>query len=500
MYDYLNDNKVAVYFNEKLKSYPQKGPYNPSQVYPEYQLDKGQISKDNNEVYDAVRNLLNTLKMDNENFDKVNWNPFKEIIKPGEKVVIKPNFVLDKHSRGGEIDAVLTHPSIIRAVVDYVYIALKGQGEIIIGDAPQADADWDNLLNVTELETIKKLYKGEKGFNINILDYRQLKFVYINKMLTKDSRITLDGDPSGYTDFNLGNLSEFDKIESFEKLYGADYDRNETRKHHNKGIHEYCISNTILTADVVISLAKMKTHRKGGVTLNLKNLVGINGNKNYLPHFRIGTPEDGGDEYMQLNKQQKTALYSQRFFIDKFLAKPNYIKDTLYKLALKSYKLLEPIFFRKVDSKQIEGGGSWYGNDTVWRMVVDLNKILIYGDTQGNLFDKPQRKFFNIVDGIMAGEGEGPLVPDTKICGILAGGVNFLLVDLVLIRIMGFDFNKIPIYANSLFLKNYKLTNVKQEETKVCSNINIIEDYINKKDYHFKAPSKWKGHIELLND
>lgn len=123
-------------------------------------------------------------------------------------------------------------------------------------------------------------------FSFELLDYRQLRFVYDeNGMLGNNSRLSLDGDPNGYTVFDLGKNSAFEGLENIENIYGADYDRSETLKHHSGGKHEYCISGTILKADVFISLPKMKTHRKSGATLNLKNLVGCNGNKNYLPHF-----------------------------------------------------------------------------------------------------------------------------------------------------------------------------------------------------------------------
>ena len=50
-------------------------------------------------------------------------------------------------------------------------------------------------------------------------------------------------------------------------------------------------------ADVVISLPKMKTHKKTGVTLSIKNFVGITADKNYLPHHTWGSPKHGGDDY-----------------------------------------------------------------------------------------------------------------------------------------------------------------------------------------------------------
>jgi hypothetical protein len=53
----------------------------------------------------------------------------------------------------------------------------------------------------------------------------------------------------------------------------------------------------VLSADLVVNLPKLKTHKKTGVTLALKNLVGINGDKNWLPHHSQGSVEKGGDEY-----------------------------------------------------------------------------------------------------------------------------------------------------------------------------------------------------------
>ena len=47
--------------------------------------------------------------------------------------------------------------------------------------------------------------------------------------------------------------------------------------------------------------------------------------------------------------------------------------------------------------------GNWHGNDTTWRMVLDLNRALRYGDGVGVLHDEPQRRYFSVVDGIIAG-------------------------------------------------------------------------------------------------
>ena len=67
--------------------------------------------------------------------------------------------------------------------------------------------------------------------------------------------------------------------------------------HQHAGRHEYAISRSPLEADVFISIPKLKTHKKCGITVNLKGLVGINANKNWLPHYSFGAPEDGGDQF-----------------------------------------------------------------------------------------------------------------------------------------------------------------------------------------------------------
>ena len=69
---------------------------------------------------------------------------FEGAIFPGDRVVIKPNFVRNWHPDGKDIFSVITHPSIIRAAVDLAYQAMKGEGRIIIADAPNGDTDFGN--------------------------------------------------------------------------------------------------------------------------------------------------------------------------------------------------------------------------------------------------------------------------------------------------------------------------------------------------------------------
>src|SRR6202022_4659538 len=128
-------------------SYPLQAPFHPSERFPEYSFRESSLEP--NEVYAAVRELLKTLRLDVDHYGLKEWNPLGEIISPGDKVVIKPNFVMDRHYTGGDYDSVVTHGSVIRAIIDFVTIALQRVGHIIIADAPMLDNDFQKIVHRT---------------------------------------------------------------------------------------------------------------------------------------------------------------------------------------------------------------------------------------------------------------------------------------------------------------------------------------------------------------
>jgi len=140
-----NHNSVAIYKEEDL--YPVRAPFHPFERYPEYPAEDI-LSESNNTAYSQVRNALHLLELDKSNFGQAAWNPLGDLIEPGDYVLLKPNLICESHSsRQNEWEQVITHPSIIRAVLDYVLIALKGKGELSIADVQQADSDCDEKLD-----------------------------------------------------------------------------------------------------------------------------------------------------------------------------------------------------------------------------------------------------------------------------------------------------------------------------------------------------------------
>ena len=229
------------------------------------------------------------------------------------------------------------------------------------------------------------------------------------------------GDPAGYVVVDLGEESAFVGMPHPERIYGADYDRSETVRHHSEARHEYLISKTVLDADVVVHVPKLKTHKRVGVTLNAKGMVGINGDKNWIAHFRVGPPSAGGDEYPdELRAAAKARNRAAGWAKSRLLVSGSRSSERLFNVVHGTYRLLKPVLgplrFPEQGDEMPEGG-NWHGNDTAWRMTADLARVVLFADSSGEMQREPQRRFVSIVDGIVAGEGTGPLAPDPKPCG-----------------------------------------------------------------------------------
>ena len=179
---------------------------------------------------------------------------------------------------------------------------------------------------------------------------------------------------------NVGKDSSLCEVDNYEDKYAiTNYDLREMHKHHNTNKHEYMIPDDILTADVIINVPKPKAHRKAGITACLKNFVGANSKKEFLPHHRNGSTKTGGDEYPEQNvfKNAESSLKNY-----------SYTKNPIIALTRKILR-----FEMRITRKDRFLEGSWYGNDTIWRTVLDINKIILYADKKGTLKDKKQKNY-----------------------------------------------------------------------------------------------------------
>jgi len=374
-----------------------------------------------------------------------------------------------------------------------VYIALQGKGRIVIADAPQNDADFDEIRRIAGLDEIQRFYRRYAEFDVEVYDLRPERARKVDGVIVGHEK--LPGDPAGYVKVDLGRDSAFYEISHLcHLLYGAEYDASELRKHHHDDVHEYLISKTILDADCIINLPKLKTHKKTGITVSMKNLVGINGNKNWLPHHREGTPRQGGDQFADdafRHRIERSLMGSFRRIFP--------LLGPLRGVMARPLKALGSGLFGDTNTNTIRSG-NWYGNDTTWRMVIDLNRILLYSDTQGNLQERPAREVFCIVDGIVGGEGNGPLDPVPKPAGLIVAGRNPVAVDLACARLMGFDYRLLSVLRKAMSGHRLPLCTHGYDEVVCTSNDPELHCRLTDMTYAglgFQPHFGWRDHIAL---
>jgi uncharacterized protein (DUF362 family) len=155
-----------------------------------------------------------------ESYEKayqVVWDGLK-LLSPavrGKSVLLKPNLV--EYSATAPIN---THPTIIAAAVDSLY--RLGAATVTVGEGPGHVRDTELLLE-------------ECGLRSALREVGRTRFVDLN-------------------------YDEVHRVKTTTRL---------------TGLSELWLPRTVLAADVLISMPKIKTHHWAGVTLSMKNLFGV---------------------------------------------------------------------------------------------------------------------------------------------------------------------------------------------------------------------------------
>ena len=449
--------------------------FSPHIKYPEYPFSVDTISSQPNEVYDMIRNSLYGLGLDAENFGNGNWNPLGYYVKQGAKILIKPNWVNHVNPVGG-LDCTVTHPSIIRCIVDYCVIA--GANIIEIGDAPIQSCKFDFLMEQFGYNILFDFLR-KKGINILVTDFRvKITKRILKRILLQKKNPNIDKDK--LIEFDLKEHSFFSNIDKQRYRIG-DYDDHLLNLRHNNNSHKYLLHKSGFESDLIINLPKPKTHRFAGITAAQKNFIGICSDKEYLPHYRIGAPDFGGDEtdkstvfgkiISELNQRRYKAVGNQNIPLQLFYGGIQYVVYGLKK-----------IFF---NDQYING--LWHGNDTIWRTTLDINLILRYGNIDGSInFNSLPRNILSIGDLIIGGENAGPIKSSPKPMGVILLSDNCAIFDYVFCKMIKFDYNQIPTVKNSIC--NNLLFNYSLDKHKVKSNVDFFNN-VSLNDIIF--PDEW---------
>ena len=383
---------------------------------------------------------------------------FARVIPEGARVLVKPNLVAHANQGPWGIEPLVTHQSLIRAAV---VEALRARpSEVVVGDAPLQGCDFAEMLRRMRLDAWADDLKRSAPEFKGVRDFRRTTSVFVGGVRVADE----NRQPADrFVLFDLGDASLLEPITDGQESFRVTcYDPRMLARTHAPGRHQYLVAREVIEADVIINLPKLKTHKKAGITCALKNLIGINGNKEYLPHHRIGGAETGGDCYPGGSRIKGTL----EFFADRQNTTDSFAIAKMWRgLSLPLFRTLRML------GESLDLEGSWSGNDTIWRTCLDLNRILLYGRADGTLADTPQRKVIHIVDAVVAGHGDGPLAPQPLALGLLLAGSNAAAVDWAGAHLLGYDPSKISIARESFNEFRWPLTRFAPRDITVSGSV-----------------------------
>lgn len=434
----IRDRQVVVGHDPSLLSYPSEAPFHPSEPFPELQAVGCPLGAEPNGVFHLVRSCLEALDLDPGRRGTPAWNPLGELVRPGDRVLVKINLVVDSHELGeAGLQATVVHGSVLRALLEYLALALGGRGVVTVADSPIKETDFARALDRSGCAAAIAHLAG-RGLVVRALDLRDYATERDARGVMRGHR-PLAGDPDGYVVFNLGDESFFadPAVDPTLLRSTAEYYTSKCRDAHDHLNHRYSVARAVIDADVLISLAKLKVHRKAGTTLSQKNMVGTTNLKEWLPHHRWGTPRHGGD----VLDDGAPALQVMRELLYDRLVRTAFGRRTRGWL-LGNLPILGslPGARRRFHPW---GEGDWSGNDTIWRTLLDLNNCVLHGTADGRLGVR-RKRYMAWVDGIVGGEREGPLSPHPHPAGVIVGGWHPWAVDWVATEAMGWDPRRLP--------------------------------------------------------
>jgi uncharacterized protein (DUF362 family) len=432
----------------------------------------------------ALRSLFKQAGLDRVNQGSPNWNPLGTIVRAGDKVLIKPNWVHHRNGSGHGLDCLVTHTSVIEAIL--LYVAKANPQSIIVCDAPIQGCDFEALIADRAVPEMMQRITANKVEAV-IMDLRR----------TIRGGETLSGvtqeycrPMKNYILFDLRSDSLLEAITHEDTEFRVTmYHPDLLKRTHSLGRHQYLVARDVIEADVVINVPKLKTHKKACLTGALKNMVGINGHKEYLPHHQKGGSSNSGDCYPGHSLVKRL------------------VEETLDAANRARGRVVRPVLAATVKAAMALGkmmgadnnyDGSWYGNDTVWRMCLDLQRVLHYGLRDGTMSNQVQRRVLTITDAIIAGEGDGPLSPTPVELGMMTFGVNPAALDWVHAILMGLAPARIPLTREAFISYRYPLTDFPPENIVVhVDGLPVhLGELFARYGHKFRLPTGWEPAFE----
>ncbi len=444
---------ISVILDDNLRYPAADECFSPAEKYPEYAL--GHLASKPNAAYHGVREVLRQAGLDAAAFGTPDWNPLGKWISKGQTVFILCNFVYHRRPRESmaRFESKCTHASVIRPVIDYILKAVGPQGRVRFGNAPLWSCDWSRVLAETGAAEMEAFYR-KAGAPVESADLRL--FVHSRSILPSKWEMR-PSENSVTIDFGRDSLlAVLDKDHPQYRV--MDYNPERTDAFHANGSHRYVLNRHIVESDVIVSIPKLKTHEKVGITCALKGCVGAIGHKDCLAHHRKGNPGRGGDEC----RSDPFGLLGCLTELDEFVQ-----KQPTGSLQKSSLQFAMRVLRRVVRPITPTLGGAWSGNDTCWRMSLDIARLIAHASKDGALMREIIRPHLAFYDGIVGGEGSGPLDSTPVHSGALAFASDPVHGDDCAARLMGLDPAAFAIVREAPHLSDFAL----REDQSACDHL-----------------------------
>jgi uncharacterized protein (DUF362 family) len=363
--------------------------------------------RENSNVYPLVEKAM--MLLDRETPE----NPLSKVIRPGDNVVIKPNwgtqYLFPKP---------VTHPSILVPVIEYAVKA--GAAKITVVEGPMTlyrsqKYFWGPAF-VNAIGLMKELQKRHPHVEFRFQDANDDQFFWVEL-----------GDAStfastyGVPDLDHDGHTGFVRDLFFNVPDAAGYNPGK----YKVGI--YAIARSYLEGDVFIGVPKLKTHGWSGITAALKNLMGLN--LRTTSHFL------SGDVMTEFQNNPEFHSYRESPLRDV----PHYSKASWNGKGFVNRKLIG------------------YENDILWRSLCDLNKLIRYADKNGRMQNSHQRRYAVVVDAIIGTDRGGPVSPSTVESNAIIAGFDPVAVDGVCLRLMNWNQERIRLVRNINEIDQYRV-------------------------------------------
>ena len=458
--------------------------FSPSERFPEYRFDH--VASRPNPVYPLVRQVLAQAGLDAENFGAPAWNPLGRFVAPGSRVFVLCNFVYHRRRQESDSDfaAKCIHGSVLRALCDYLLLAVGPGGTVHFGNSPLQSCDWNRVLSETGAASVVEFY-ARRGAPVAARDLRL--FVSERNVL---GRVTAEGTRDGSEiEVGLGPESLLRPVAwrgtQRARFRISDYRPERIASFHSGDRHRYVINREVLDSSVVVSLSKLKTHEKVGMTCGLKGFVGMVGHKDCLAHHRFGNPSAGGDEYPE-----------RQAFLRPFSVFQDWVQGRARDASFQGpLQVLDRNLRRALYRLGADMGGAWWGNDTCWRMALDLARIAHFADASGTMCEVPQRRHLSLIDGIVGGEGQGPLSARPVTAGTLVFSDEVAWADRAACKLMGFSPEAIPLVRGAFQPMHFPVAGAKEPVLVRNGQPGRIDDLEPVLGRPFRPPRGWRGRV-----